>query len=184
MSDDWANKVLPGEPPWLRHAPPWYRARVRRQCVEDLAREEAREEEARQARARYPLYVRFGDPPEGGRSTTYRQAALKRGDVLCSLLIEHELEKGVSAFRARETADGFYECDVSDGPVLGALFLMLKRSGKPAYQLFGREVGRGGSGEPVLEVERFEPVPLSRVRCSGHHGAKARLVLEAMRFVG
>ncbi len=115
-------------------------------------------------RERYPLYVRFGEIPEGGRSTTGKQEALRKGNYLEAFFASDDFEEGVSCFRARKAEDGFYECDLSPSIGLRAMFFIVRVEGRPAFELFGEEVGTGQDGEPVLRVERAEPIPRSMVR--------------------
>ncbi len=115
-------------------------------------------------RERYPLYVRFGDLPEGGVSTTGKREALREGDYFAAFFASDDFEEGVSCFRARKAEDGFYECDLSPSLWLRVMFSLVRREGRPAFELFGEEVGTGQDGEPVLRVERAEPIPKNAVR--------------------
>lgn len=171
---DLADEPIPGEPSWVKHGSPWQR-RLLRQSRGPQWR-------SQHQRSRYPLYVRFGEPPEGGRSTTYRKEALGSGSLLAPLL-PGDYEAGVSAFRARRTDDGCYELDVSASVAMAVLFrVFVERSDRQPFELFGREVGAGSAGEPVLAVERFEPVSRSRVRSSGHYQDQTSSQLRALRF--
>ncbi len=96
------------------------------------------------ARARSPLFVRFGDAPEGGRSTAHNG---RRGG----------LEPGVCVFRARREG-GETVVDASESPLILAAFHMFSGAGRPAFYATGEEVGRGTAGEPCLKDPRLEPV--------------------------
>jgi uncharacterized protein len=111
------------------------------------------------ARAAYPLYLRFGEPPKTGRSNTYRRElfalANARGDRLRMPLPNADLEKGVSVFRACRDEDGSYVVDTSPDTQCAKIFALLSDSGRPAYLVEGREVGFGHLGEPLLTDVRI-----------------------------
>lgn len=98
------------------------------------------------ARARSPLFVRFGDCPEGGRSTTYRQrlAELGMGDLAPSL--RRDFEPGVCVFRARWGDGGELILDVSESPAVAQAARIFPRMGRPVYLATGRRSGSGRAG--------------------------------------
>lgn len=78
------------------------------------------------------LYIRIGELPEGGRSTNWATG---------------EQERGVSAYEAvYDPVAGAYE---AHGALPGAL-VQAAVSGRDAYLVGGREVGRGSDGEPLV----------------------------------
>lgn len=81
-------------------------------------------------------YVRFGKIPKGGKSYNYR---------------DNFYEQGVSVFNAMFSADGDYIIKPQNGV---QLFGMYEYKNRPAYRVFGKEIGVGSDGEPVLEVQR------------------------------
>lgn len=78
-------------------------------------------------------YIRFGAPPEGGRSRNHR---------------DNILEAGVSCFDAEITADGSFRLLLT--PILEVSYLTV--ADRPAYRLYGERVGTGADGEPLLAV--------------------------------
>lgn len=81
-------------------------------------------------------YVRFGDVPKGGKSYNYR---------------DNFYEQGVSVFHAMFSADGDYIIKSQNGV---QFFGMYAYANRPAYRVFGKEIGVGSDGEPILEVQR------------------------------
>lgn len=86
------------------------------------------------------VFVRFGDPPEGGLSTDHRDGSL---------------EDGLSVYRGWETPDGDY---VVDQRAVDPMFLLYNRN-RPAFEAEGEYVGQGGDGEPVIEDAVLRPIP-------------------------
>lgn len=80
-------------------------------------------------------YIRFGAPPEGGRSRNHRDSTL---------------EVGISCFDAEIAPDGSYRLLLT--PVLEVSYLTV--ADRPAYRLYGDLVGIGADGEPLLHVEK------------------------------
>lgn len=132
----------------------------------------------------YPLYLRFGELPAGGRSTTLRREALAMGrpDLVYA---SDDMEPGVCVFRARGEGGG-YVVDVCGAPVFAGLFVLFTEGEgrRPAYLVTGREVGKGSVGEPVLAdaiAERIpETVPL---RSSGEWETEGRHMLRLGRLI-
>ena len=127
-----------------------------------LSRERARRREvapAVSARERAPLYIRFGDVPESGRSRGFAGG----------------WERGVSCFRARLEAEPggakAYVIDAGDEPLLLEQFKTLAVDERREPRLLtGREIGVGDAGEPLLDgagvrLERMRDG--SRVRVTG-----------------
>lgn len=137
----------------------------------------------------YPIYLRFGGLPPGGRSPTLR------GKLALGMIPEEGLcfpdpneplfERGVSCFRARRISGGGYEVDVSGSPSLALTFRTLSRSGRPVYLLSGREVCIGTDREPILVDAVATPLPPdTRVRSCRCHEEKAVLFEERMGVFG
>ncbi len=95
-----------------------------------------------------PCYVRFGEPPPDGRSRNHF-------DGTC--------EAGLSVFPAYETPDGRYVLDPGEDGDLVVTLLFLMVLGAPPYLAVGREVGVGGSSEPLLADFTLEPIPRDSV---------------------
>jgi uncharacterized protein len=100
------------------------------------------------AHEEYPLYVRFGGPPAGGRSRDW----------------QGKLEAGVSCFRARQSLgnlepDGAYVLDGSADSGKLALYKAFKEEEREAYLATGEEVGIGGAFEPLLKNVELELLP-------------------------
>ncbi len=94
-----------------------------------------------------PVYLRFGELPEGGRSLNHRTA---------------RFEAGVAAFRAYETCEGEYLVDLQKNPRLALILVVAHYAQKrPAFVLEGQPLkDRGDAGEPLLgEVISCEPLP-------------------------
>jgi len=89
-------------------------------------------------------YLRFGEPPEGGRSSTY---------------LPGDYEEGISVFVGRMTADGHYLLRLTNMQHLNLLWFLSE--GREAYFVRGPVLwGAGTSGEPLLgEISALEPVP-------------------------
>lgn len=87
-----------------------------------------------------PGYIRFGNLPDGGRSRNRATG---------------NLESGVSVFKA-EFARGGHWRPILDTPQQIASFYFLIADDRPIYRVYGKRVGTGGDGEPVLKVERIE----------------------------
>lgn len=83
-------------------------------------------------------YVRYGKPPVGGRSYNYR---------------DNFYENGVSAYNALFYADGSYRI-IRDNAVqdFGCISYDAQR---PAYRIWGKCLGTGSDGEPVLKVTKY-----------------------------
>ena len=100
----------------------------------------AAEQEKEKARSRRENgeegYIRFGDVPKSGKSYNYR---------------DNFFEKGVSAYHAVFFPDGSYEV-LQHNPF--ELFGAHSYSNRPAYRLYGEEIGTGSDGEPVLKVTK------------------------------
>jgi len=79
-------------------------------------------------------YIRFGDCPKSGRSYNHR---------------DNIWEAGVSVFEA-EFAGKDYRVLVDS--VLQVSYLMV--ADRPAYRIYGKVVGTGADGEPVLKVTK------------------------------
>ena len=81
-------------------------------------------------------FIRFGEVPRSGKSYNYR---------------DNFFEKGVSAYHAIFFPDGSYEV-LYHNPF--EMFGAHSYSSRPAYRLYGEEIGTGSDGEPVLNVNR------------------------------
>lgn len=81
-------------------------------------------------------YIRFGDLPESGYSTNYR---------------DNTQETGISVFNAEFTADGSYRVLLSTQYEHASL---LHFTDRPAYRIYGEVIGTGADGEPVLKVSK------------------------------
>lgn len=79
-------------------------------------------------------YIRFGEVPKSGKSYNHR---------------DNFFEKGVSAYHAVFFPDGSYEV-LYHNPF--EMFGAHSYSNRPAYRLYGEEIGTGSDGEPVLKV--------------------------------
>lgn len=92
-------------------------------------------------------YIRIGGLPEGGRSYDH---------------LRRRFEGGVSAFRGEKVSGREYVLRVGtaeEGAILRSLVQGVPDT--PVYFLQGREVGRGGVGEPVLQdITHTEAIPL------------------------
>lgn len=87
------------------------------------------------------LYVRFGPPPEGGRSRNWRTGALEAG--VSAYAAEYDPAVGMVRFADDLDADG------QEAAVWQILDYM--RKGCAAYLLAAEQVvGRGSDGEPLL----------------------------------
>ncbi len=89
-----------------------------------------------------PGYIRFGNLPEGGFSRNKATG---------------NLEAGVSAFNAEFARDGRWR-PILDTPQQVASFFALIADDRPIYRVYGERIGAGGDGEPVLRVDRIEPI--------------------------
>ncbi len=143
----------------------WERAKrdahLQRSQTQARQRERVRQKQAQQ-REQAPLYLRFGDIPASGRSSTLRRAALQTRPraALTSLMPEEEQEGGVSCFRARFSEGVGYEV-LCDSVALAIVFHMFGKLERPAYLIEGKEVGLGCIGEPLLHPpnhRRLEPL--------------------------
>ena len=81
-------------------------------------------------------FVRFGEAPKSGKSYNYR---------------DKFFECGVSVYHAVFFHDGSYEV-LQHNPF--ELFGAHSYSSRPAYRLYGEEIGTGSDGEPVLKVTK------------------------------
>ena len=112
----------------------------------------AREKETRrQERGRNPLYLRFGDKPEGNSVIWQPLTPASRSPR----------EKGLSVFRARYGDEGEIVVDTSPSPASLAMFRLCVAEWRPVYLAKGEEVSWGSDREPLLEAESatFTPVP-------------------------
>lgn len=89
------------------------------------------------------LYIRLGRLPWGGRSWNAR-----RGDR----------EAGVSCFRAERLGKGHCLVETPDRALAFILVLYVKQN-RPVFELEGEEIGRGGSGEPLLANVKARRIP-------------------------
>lgn len=83
-------------------------------------------------------YIRFGDIPEGGRSRNKATG---------------ELEAGVSVFVGEFAKTGEFRAMPSTNQQLASL-LCVQADDRPVYRVWGKVVGVGGDGEPVIKVTR------------------------------
>lgn len=81
-------------------------------------------------------FIRFGDVPKSGKSYNHR---------------DNFFEEGVSAYHAIFFSDGSYKV-LYHNPF--EMFGAHLYSNRPAYRLYGEEIGTGSDGEPVLNVNR------------------------------
>ncbi len=134
------------------------------------------------ARSTHPLYLRFGDLPPGGRSSTWRREVLATGQTPpmgfdSYHFPQSDFEVGVSCFRARKLPGAgalAYEVDVSPSLDQAMLYRLFARAGRPVYLVEGTEVASGFIDEPVLEGARAEPLPVGAVvTCSPHFSEHA-----------
>ena len=134
------------EPWWYRDCSPWLAAWRVRQIRAQPANPETPAEAAlrrknERDRARAPLYVRFGDLPESGVSSTWRRMWRSTGRRENARLLAGDFEAGVSCFRGRRVEGGY---GVLPGSVdQAAMFRLLKRQERPAYLVEGEESGWG-----------------------------------------
>src|SRR2546423_76109 len=113
-------------------------------------------------------YLRYGHLPPGGRSP--RSGHRATGGLISTY------EIGVSVFRCLplSSEDEGYKVDVSPSIELAHDYGGLSVCGRPAYLAKGLEVGVGLSGEPILDPDTVELLPLppgTPIRSSGHHKA-------------
>lgn len=135
------------------------------------------------ARSRSPLYIRFGDLPEGGRSSTGRREWIAVGLPGMVRGIEGDREAGVSVFRGHRGADGALMVDVCESVGLAACLREMLRQERPAHLATGREVGTGPMGEPLLADVEMEPVPEdTRVEGSGEWESEAKALMFGLRL--
>jgi hypothetical protein len=129
----------------------------------------------------YPLYLRFGEPPPSGRSSTGWVAYLAAGGEPPPGGAPLRFgEPGVACFRARRISENEIECDVSAHPLVAEAFLRSSRLDRPAYLLRGRVARTCSAGELALMVEADELLPEDvRLVSSGHHAFRAA----AIRFI-
>jgi hypothetical protein len=132
----------------------------------------------------HPLYLRFGAPPPGGRSSTWRREWKASGRIPpfgfdSPNFPQYAYEPGVSVFRARRVPHAYpdvYEVDVSASFDIAMLYRMLANSGRRPYLLEGREL-RGRVGfldEPLLIDAVAEPLPRGTVvTCTKRFAARA-----------
>lgn len=83
-------------------------------------------------------YIRFGDVPEGGRSHNKATGGL---------------EAGVSVFVGEFAKTGEFRAMPSTNQQLASL-LCVQADDRPVYRVWGKVVGVGGDGEPVIKVTR------------------------------
>ncbi|HNX81688.1 MAG TPA: hypothetical protein PKL77_06035 [Candidatus Omnitrophota bacterium] len=79
-------------------------------------------------------FIRFGKPPETGKSINFR---------------DNQPEDGVSVFRA-EFAGEEYRMKLN--PILEASYLTVMN--RPAYRVYGEVIGSGSDGEPIMKVTK------------------------------
>jgi len=107
-------------------------------------------------------YVRFGEPPEGGRSEFM---GVMRGHW--SNTARWGREEGVSCFEAKEEPDGsllvlFRSGDPVKRKALRKIFDGFVRADDRAlYELRGELVGRGVAGDPLLRDCEAREIPLT-----------------------
>ena len=140
------------EPWWYRDCSPWLAAwRVRQMRAQRY--NSPLERKNRRDRTRAPLYVRFGDLPDNGASSTWRRMWRSTGRRENARLLAGDFEAGVSCFRGRRVEGGY---EVLPGSVdQAAMFRTLKRQERPAYLVEGEEIGVGAGFEPVLKDARI-----------------------------
>lgn len=100
-------------------------------------------EYARRIGGEPPIYLRFGNLPDGGRSNFVSWGPWR--------------EVGVSAYPANAREDGSYVLDfrrLLAGPETRYLASLLHQ-GRPLYLVGGDQVGIGGMGEPLLADARI-----------------------------
>ncbi len=104
------------------------------------------------AREQYPLYIRGGALPGGGRSFTARRLAAELG---AGTTAEYDEEAGVSCFRARSLDDDpddhrtGYEVWLQNRKQAAALCVVTAAQ-RTAFLITGEEIGTGGDAEPLL----------------------------------
>ena len=92
-----------------------------------------------------PVYLRFGELPEDGRSTT------EVGGIW---------EKGISVFAGRLTKAGHYVIKVASWGYAIEFLRLCEEEDRDAYFVTGKRAGKGGAKEPLLKtVVSCEPVP-------------------------
>lgn len=129
-------------------------ARIRN--ANDRAERRMREYDPEEGKEQYPLYIRFGGLPGGGRSFTAQRIAFRMGipDYTDAAYAE---EIGVSCFRARSLGEDpdedrpGYEVLLENTAQAITLYGVLKAQ-RSAYLLTGEEVGTGADEEPLLEA--------------------------------
>lgn len=85
-------------------------------------------------------YVRYGDCPKSGHSINH---------------VTNEPEKGVSVYEAVFFMDGY---QVSTPHYSTGTFESVKAQGRPVYRVWGKVVGTGSDGEPVLKVKKTKRI--------------------------
>lgn len=111
------------------------------------------------AREQYPLYIRGGALPSGGRSFTARRLAAEISasttEVRAIATAEHDEESGVSCFRARSLGDDpddhrtGYEVWLQNFKQAWS-FCMVTTAQRTVYLITGEEIGTGSDAEPLL----------------------------------
>ncbi len=94
-----------------------------------------------------PRFVRFGDLPKSGRSKNHVSGGAPHA--------------GVSVYPGRLVDPDLFRIDTSEfeWPKDVAGLIWAAASDRPAYFVWGDEVGRGPDNEPLLKPERVLPVP-------------------------
>ena len=93
-------------------------------------------------------YLRYGEPPESGRSS--RRVPIQPGAE----------EKGVSVFDGDRTAKGHYVLKLDKPGLRISAASLFSFETRQAFFVRGRRIATGSSGEPVLgEIYEIEPVP-------------------------
>jgi len=89
-------------------------------------------------------YIRFGDMPQNGLSKNHR---------------DNTFEAGVSVYNAEYATDHTYRLLLSNDGMYGEAAHIANR---PAYRVWGEEVGIGSDGEPVLRVKKYKKINLAK----------------------
>lgn len=134
----------------------------RKRRKEQQKRRTARTAGSRPAEVAGLTYVRFGEPPGGGRSEFMGVA---RGQW--SNTARWGREKGVSCFEAKREPDGsllvlFRDRDPMKRKALRRIFEgFVRADDRVVYELRGEPVGRGIAGDPLLRDCEAREIPLT-----------------------
>jgi hypothetical protein len=90
-------------------------------------------------------YLRYGEPPASGISKT---------------IYTDRLEKGISVVPAFFYEDGTYRIDV-DRCTSQTLWTLVQIDARDIYRIWGKLVGSGTDGEPVLDISSFQKLDKS-----------------------